>query len=191
MVDSAIRRREIDLAVCALAVEEGFAAVTIRAVAARMGASTSVVTHYFPSRDELITSALDQALDRFWEDLPSTPAPADAALGIQRFVDHAVFSSAPELRKVWMRAVVDAPGDPVVRASLVRFDRRWDATLSTLVHALTLDATATRLLIDELDIIVSGAVMTGVEGVADADRRAAVSALIAHVVGRCSPSTRE
>lgn len=184
VVDAATRRREIHSAACALAVEAGFAGVTIRAVAARMGASTSVVTHYFPSREELVSSALDQALDRFWQGLPTAPPPTGGPMGIQAFVEHAVFSSAPELRDVWMRAVVDAPGDPVVRASLDRFDRRWDATVSTLVDALALDEAATRLLIDQLDIIVSGAVTTGVEGVPDADRRAAVSSLLAHLLAR-------
>ena len=61
--DHDARRQDVARAVlCALG-ERGFANLTMRAVAAELGSSTGVLTHYFASKDELQVFALKALLD--------------------------------------------------------------------------------------------------------------------------------
>ncbi len=54
----------------------GFDALTLRAVAAEMGATTGLLTHYFPSKKALVAHALE-LLDRRSLERPRRLAPAD------------------------------------------------------------------------------------------------------------------
>ena len=55
------RRAEIADAVLAIVAEHGLAAVSLVAVAARAGVSGGRVQHYFPTRQDLISSAFERA----------------------------------------------------------------------------------------------------------------------------------
>ncbi|BBY28473.1 hypothetical protein GCM10023114_20000 [Mycolicibacterium sediminis] len=57
-IDTSARLTEIAEATLEIAREEGPGSVTIRAVAARMGRSTTVVTKYVPSRSALLVNAV-------------------------------------------------------------------------------------------------------------------------------------
>lgn len=57
--DHDARRRQIAEAVLRVLATHGFAGLTMRAVAAELDATTGVVTHYFATKDELKTFALD------------------------------------------------------------------------------------------------------------------------------------
>lgn len=57
-IDTSQRRTEIAEATLQLARERGPGAVTIRAVAARMGGSTTVITSFIPSRSALLMNAM-------------------------------------------------------------------------------------------------------------------------------------
>lgn len=54
----------------------GFEGLTLRAVAAELGASTGLLTHYFPNKRALLSHALEE-LDRRSTDRPRRLAPAD------------------------------------------------------------------------------------------------------------------
>lgn len=58
------RRRDVSQAVWRVLAAKGFGGLTLRAVAAEMGASTGLLTHYFPSKHELIKHALEVALEQ-------------------------------------------------------------------------------------------------------------------------------
>jgi len=61
-VDPEQRKNAIlDAAGDALA-EEGYARFTLRSLARRMGGSSTLVTHYFPTKDELISALVDRVL---------------------------------------------------------------------------------------------------------------------------------
>src|SRR5215510_923731 len=62
--DHESRRRDVSEAVWRVLAERGFGGLTLRAVAAEMGASTGLLTHYFPSKHELIKHALDVAMEQ-------------------------------------------------------------------------------------------------------------------------------
>ncbi|WP_194904577.1 TetR/AcrR family transcriptional regulator [Catenulispora rubra] len=65
-VDEDRRLDEIADATIAIAQERGVSAVTVRAVAERLGGSTSVVTNYIPNRPALLINAL-RHVERDWE----------------------------------------------------------------------------------------------------------------------------
>ncbi|MEV0650502.1 TetR family transcriptional regulator C-terminal domain-containing protein [Phytomonospora sp. NPDC050363] len=62
--DHDARRRDLSEAVWRVVAAEGFTGLTMRAVAAELGASTGLVTHYFPSKTALVRHALDLAAQR-------------------------------------------------------------------------------------------------------------------------------
>jgi AcrR family transcriptional regulator len=66
-VDAGARRDALARATLALAARHGSAGVTIRAVAARLGGSTTLVTNYVPTRAALLLNAVSYML-RQWED---------------------------------------------------------------------------------------------------------------------------
>ena len=57
--DHAARRAEVSAAVWRVLTERGFAGLTLRAVAGELGATTGLLTHYFPSKRALLRYALD------------------------------------------------------------------------------------------------------------------------------------
>lgn len=68
-VDVEARREGILTAAYALLEEDGLQGVSFRTVAARMGGSATLVTHYYGSREELIDDLLAFALDRWKSEL--------------------------------------------------------------------------------------------------------------------------
>lgn len=57
--DHDARRREVSAAVWQVLTTQGFAGLTLRAVAAEMRATTGLLTHYFPAKRDLVAYALD------------------------------------------------------------------------------------------------------------------------------------
>jgi AcrR family transcriptional regulator len=64
LVDHEERRAEVAAAVWRVVSSEGLDAVTVRRVAAETGMSTSVVSHYFAGKDELLRLAFRLVVDR-------------------------------------------------------------------------------------------------------------------------------
>jgi len=60
-----LRREQLVEAACDLLAEEGFAAVSHRAVARRAGVPLAATTYYFASREELVAEALRRLGDRW------------------------------------------------------------------------------------------------------------------------------
>ncbi|MGW6274163.1 TetR/AcrR family transcriptional regulator [Streptomyces sp. NPDC055060] len=71
--DHDARRTEVSQAVWRVLAAHGFGGLTLRAVAAEMGATTGLLTHYFPSKRVLLKHALE-VLDRRSADRPRPAA---------------------------------------------------------------------------------------------------------------------
>ncbi|GGV23760.1 TetR family transcriptional regulator [Streptomyces longisporoflavus] len=71
--DHDARRTEVSQAVWRVLAAHGFGGLTLRAVAAEMGATTGLLTHYFPSKRALLRHALE-VLDRRSADRPRPAA---------------------------------------------------------------------------------------------------------------------
>ncbi|MER5256954.1 MULTISPECIES: TetR/AcrR family transcriptional regulator [unclassified Streptomyces] len=80
--DHDARRTEVSQAVWRVLAAHGFGGLTLRAVAAEMGATTGLLTHYFPSKRALLRHALE-VLDRRSAERPRPAAErAGAASGL-------------------------------------------------------------------------------------------------------------
>jgi AcrR family transcriptional regulator len=67
IVDPQARRNEVLSAAWRVIQRDGVPGATIRAIAAEAGASTTVVTHYFRNKDDVLSSALDLSHARIAE----------------------------------------------------------------------------------------------------------------------------
>ncbi|MEV0534180.1 TetR/AcrR family transcriptional regulator [Kitasatospora sp. NPDC050463] len=76
--DHEARRRDVSEAVWRVLSSRGFEGLTLRAVATEMGASTGLLTHYFPNKRTLVAHALD-VLDRRSQERPRRIAPGDGS----------------------------------------------------------------------------------------------------------------
>ncbi|GJF34455.1 TetR family transcriptional regulator [Kitasatospora sp. NE20-6] len=78
--DHDARRRDVSEAVWRVLADRGFGGLTLRAVAAEMGATTGLLTHYFPNKRALVAYALD-LLDRRSAARPRPASEASAPAG--------------------------------------------------------------------------------------------------------------
>ncbi|MGV9304285.1 TetR/AcrR family transcriptional regulator [Nonomuraea sp. NPDC003727] len=76
--DHDARRRDVSAAVWRVLATYGFGGLTLRAVATEMGATTGLVTHYFPNKKDLVAHALT-LLDEHRAAQPRRTAPEGLA----------------------------------------------------------------------------------------------------------------
>jgi AcrR family transcriptional regulator len=94
-VDHSARRGEIIHATLSILAEKGPRAVTFRAVAQRMGGSSTLVTHYFKSRQELL-DALVETVAEWPDDLQELEAGVDDPRERLRLFMHWMVPADPE-----------------------------------------------------------------------------------------------
>lgn len=159
-VDPDARRDAIADAVVAIAAEHGFAAVTVRAVARRSGASTSVVTHYVADRADLLRHAVRREAHLRRGQAEAALGVRAGADGLRALVEWAVHGPGERAQRFWLALLAAAPGDPVLRAELDSFNDWWDAR----VRALAADAPDVELAADLMDVVVDGLIAARFEG---------------------------
>lgn len=98
-VDVSQRLREIAEATLAVVAEDTAGGVTIRAVAAKLGGSTTVVTNYVPSRAALLLNAVRHTL-QLWEQEQGELGGAQAPAPLRELTD---WSTATEGHDVTVR----------------------------------------------------------------------------------------
>ena len=133
-VDAADTRARILEAACDLIAAEGIDEVRIARVATRARASTSLVHHYFSTREELLEQALlhsyEQVADERFGDEPD--AAESAAAGLRRAILECLPLPGAQERgwvlwvELWLRAARDPELRPVA-SGLYRRYREWMA----------------------------------------------------------------
>ncbi|WP_216206211.1 TetR/AcrR family transcriptional regulator [Amycolatopsis aidingensis] len=169
-IDHAARREAVSDAVLAIAADHGFTAVTIRAVAERVGASTSVVTHYVAGRDELLRRAVRREIATRKAQAETAVAGLSGASGVRTLVRWAVAELDDQVRRFWL-ALLTTPSEPVLRTELDEFNAWWDALVRGFVAESGVpdpDVVA-----DTLDVVVDGMIIARFEepGPVDTSRR--------------------
>ena len=99
------RRAEVVEAAKALALERGLEAVTLRAVAGRVGVAPGLVAHYAPSMDELVAAIFGDLVSAELRDVIALAQRADPAaerLGI--LLDTLLDGSRDDITLVWVQA---------------------------------------------------------------------------------------
>lgn len=124
--DHDARRADVSEAVWRVLAARGFGGLTLRAVAAEMGASTGLLTHYFPSKRALVRHALDVAEER--TETRDRRIPADQGLPALRaaLLDVLPLSEASTaMNRVWVSFWDAALGDADLGASQTTRYVRW------------------------------------------------------------------
>jgi AcrR family transcriptional regulator len=129
------RREVIGLAAAGVIATRGLDQLTLRDLAAELGVTTGVLTHYFPSKDALVAYTKELVFDLRFERARLT---ADGPPGIERL--HAVVAEMlpvdAERRTGWRVLVAfhgSAVGSATMRRAHDRRMRRWFALFDELV----------------------------------------------------------
>jgi len=157
------RQADISRAVVDLASARGFDAVTIRAVARELGSSTTAITHYLPTRAELLRLAVRDELLRFEQGRLLAIGDRTGFDALRRVVAYTVFDSPSRPRRFWMQVVIGAQRDPILQSELTRFNEEWDTTIRSLLTEEGIADEAIDAIADQLDTVISGSVMLAFE----------------------------
>jgi AcrR family transcriptional regulator len=128
--DHEARRRDVSEAVWRVLAEHGFGGLTLRAVATEMGASTGLLTHYFPNKQALVRHALGVAHERSANRTRRKPGGKGLAGLREALLD--VMPLTPELTaasRVWVSFWDAAPGDAELGAAEAKRYDRWRGML--------------------------------------------------------------
>lgn len=96
-VDVEQRRADIAEATFRVAARNGLGGVTLRSVAAELGASTTAITNYLPTRVDLLVNAVDRLGDEWRAELEEVLAVADGEEALREIMRRAVSWDADEL----------------------------------------------------------------------------------------------
>ncbi len=158
-VNHEARRTRIEDAVISIATESGFAAVTIRAVANHIGASTSAVTHYVDNREALLRNAIRKELDIRQKDAETAIIGLDDSAALRALIEWAVLGSDEQTHRRWLALVLGAVTEPVLRAELDRFNDWWDEQMyQRIARVRPADPLVAA---DLLNVLVDGLIVTG------------------------------
>ncbi|WP_346534354.1 TetR/AcrR family transcriptional regulator [Micromonospora sp. DPT] len=129
------RRQDVSEAVWQVLAQHGFGGLTMRAVAAALGSSTGLVTHYFAGKRELIAHALD-ILEARTAQRPRQPAPAPglAALRTQMLNILPLTPDAAAMNRIWVGSWDVALSDPDLFAAQTHRYERIRASLRTRIE---------------------------------------------------------
>jgi AcrR family transcriptional regulator len=133
--DQDTRRRDVSEAVWRVLAERGFSGLTMRAVAARLGATTGLLTHYFPSKRDLVGYALDLLEQRNTARPRPVGAPGLAALRAVLLEVLPGAGSAGDDSRIWVSSWDAALADPTLAAEHARRYAQGRARLRELVVA--------------------------------------------------------
>ncbi|MCM0673329.1 TetR family transcriptional regulator [Micromonospora phytophila] len=102
--DHDARRRDVSGAVWRVLAAHGFGGLTLRAVATEMGATTGLLTHYFPNKKDLVAHALT-LLDEHRAARPRRIAPEPEGLAALRAILMDILPLTPQAatdNRIWV-----------------------------------------------------------------------------------------
>lgn len=137
--DHEARRRDVSEAVWRVLVADGFGGLTMRAVAAELGATTGLLTHYFPSKRDLVRYALD-VLDERTVNRPRRTGETGLAAVRAALLDILPLDSeAIASNRIWVSSWDAALAEPGLSADYARKYGRSRDKLRDLVAAAQKD----------------------------------------------------
>ena len=135
----------------------GVKEVTVRKVAEELGRSTTVITHYFPTREDLLDAALAQSF---------TQSKEQALLFMQGKKDELwaflFWSVSAKHRKVWLQLVAAhlAGLDPHVSKQIDDFVDWWDSQLLKLLKGRIAQGRTSQEVCDAIGVVVEGILLS-------------------------------
>ncbi|MHC5904848.1 TetR/AcrR family transcriptional regulator [Streptomyces sp. S6] len=118
--DHEARRRDVSAAVWQVMATRGFAGLTLRAVAAELGATTGLLTHYFPTKQALVEYALDLLEQRTLSRPRRSTGEGLAALRDALLDILPLTPEATDSNRIWVSSWDTALSDPALSADYAR-----------------------------------------------------------------------
>ncbi|GAB3411975.1 hypothetical protein GCM10027515_33860 [Schumannella luteola] len=128
------RRAEIERAARELALEQGLAALTLRAVAARVGVASGLVSHYIDGMDELVAATfaaiVADELDDVTALLGAEPAPS---WRIGALIDTVLDGGRDDVTLVWVQGWALGTGNAALAAAVREQMDAWQAMIAGVI----------------------------------------------------------
>lgn len=118
--DHEARRQDVSAAVWRVLATRGFAGLTLRTVAAELGATTGLLTHYFPTKQALVAHALDLLEERTLARPRRQAADGLAALRDALLDVLPLTADATDSNRIWVSSWDTALADPALSADYAR-----------------------------------------------------------------------
>lgn len=118
--DHEARRRDVSEAVWKVMATRGFAGLTLRAVAAELGATTGLLTHYFPTKHALVEYALDLLEERTVARPRRQAGKGLAALRAALLDILPLTPAATDSNRIWVSSWDAALSDPALSTDYAR-----------------------------------------------------------------------
>jgi len=137
--------------------EGGIKDVTVRKVAEKIGRSTTVVTHYFPTREHLLEAALTKSFVHSKEQALQFIQDNDDKLWA--FMN---WSISAQHRRVWLQLVAAylAGHDPHVSKQIDEFIDWWEEHLLKLLDGRVAPGRTNQELCDIIGVVVEGILLS-------------------------------
>ncbi|MER5914279.1 TetR family transcriptional regulator C-terminal domain-containing protein [Streptomyces sp. NPDC001982] len=133
--DPVARRAEIIRAASGVALGEGLESITLRRIAEQLGVRPGLISHYFPSAEELVAEAFGDAagaeLDQL---LPADPAEGTPVRRLARFLAGASGEDYDAVSRLWINARHLSRYRPALRDRVVEQESAWRGRLEGLVR---------------------------------------------------------
>jgi AcrR family transcriptional regulator len=118
------RQRLLEAAITCLA-RDGWSAATVAVIAAEAGISRGAAQHHFPTREELITAALEFMFERRMESLAGIVVPQARGTREEFVVRLLVDYYTDDLFKAALQVWTAAAADEVLRDQIVPLERKF------------------------------------------------------------------
>jgi AcrR family transcriptional regulator len=130
------RRQAIIAAAFAQIADKGLEGLRLRQVATAVGLDHSTLHHYFPTKEDLVTSVVEHATAQLWPTLGADGSPADQIRAHLRLMARAL-RERQGLFVVLCELNLRALRDPAIRVIIERSDQAWRAALhERLAHSV-------------------------------------------------------
>jgi AcrR family transcriptional regulator len=164
-VDHDARRRQIVEATCQVVAEEGLPGLSFRAVAARLGGSTTVVTHYFGSQRELVEGCVASLVEQWADELTELEQrTANPRERLMLLLESLVPSD--EVGRVQERARINLLAGQLLGSELGRLSEVWETNVREAIsgHLRAIDPELdTKLRVDLLRVLTNGLTLSAIE----------------------------
>ncbi|KOG62084.1 MULTISPECIES: TetR/AcrR family transcriptional regulator [Streptomyces] len=133
--DPAARRAEIVAAAAAVALAEGLECVTLRRVAEELDVRPGLISHYFPSAEDLVAEAFASAATTEIDALlPVEGSEGTPTERLARFLAHTTGEAYDAISRLWINARHLSRYRDVLRERVARQETVWRARLEGLVR---------------------------------------------------------
>ncbi|QKJ20458.1 TetR/AcrR family transcriptional regulator [Microbacterium hominis] len=128
------RRAELEQAARAIALEQGLAAVTLRAVAARAGVASGLVAHYAPSMDDLVAQTFAAIVGAELADIRALLADVpEPGARMSLLLDTLLDGTRDDVTLVWVQAWALGRGSDALAAEVRRQMDAWQQAIEQIV----------------------------------------------------------